>query len=191
MNINLDRRLFDVLISIFLCLLLLIPGIIITLLIKLTSKGRVIYWSERKGKDNTSFLMPKFRTMQEGSPSVATHLLEKPETFLTPIGSLLRNTSLDEIPQIYSVIKGDMTFIGPRPALYNQEDLISKREKEGINSLLPGITGWAQINGRDDISIDRKVEYDLYYLKNRSLQLDLRIVIITILKVIKRSNVQH
>ncbi len=191
MDTNFARRMFDIFISLLICLLLLIPCIIIALMIKVTSKGKVIYWSERIGKNNKPFFMPKFRTMQEGSPSVATHLLDKPETFLTPIGSILRNTSLDEIPQIYSIIKGHMTFIGPRPALYNQEDLILKREKKGINILLPGITGWAQINGRDDISIDRKVEFDLYYLKNRSLKLDLKIIIITILKVIRGSNVQH
>ena len=191
MNNNLVRRLLDILISIPLCSLLLIPCILIAILIKLTSKGHVIYWSERKGKDDISFLMPKFRTMLEGSPSLATHLLKEPERFLTPIGSFLRNASLDEIPQIYSIIKGDMTYVGPRPALYNQQDLITKRKKEGISLLLPGVTGWAQINGRDDLSIDQKVKYDLYYLNNRSLNLDLKIIIITILKVLKRSNVNH
>jgi len=185
------RRLIDVPVSLFILILVIIPSILISIAIKITSKGKIIYWSQRIGKDDIPFMMPKFRTMSEGSPAIATHLLQNPDGFLTPIGSFLRNTSLDEIPQLYSIFKGDMTFVGPRPALYNQDDLIQMRREEEVNTLLPGITGWAQINGRDEISIEQKVNLDKFYLQNRSYYLDLKIIAITLLKVLKKSNVKH
>ena len=185
------RRLIDVPVSLFILILVIIPIILISIAIKITSKGKIIYWSQRIGKDDIPFMMPKFRTMSEGSPAIATHLLQNPDGFLTPIGSFLRNTSLDEIPQLYSIFKGDMTFVGPRPALYNQDDLIQMRREEEVNTLLPGITGWAQINGRDEISIEQKVNLDKFYLQNRSYYLDLKIIAITLLKVLKKSNVKH
>jgi O-antigen biosynthesis protein WbqP len=185
------RRLIDVPVSLFILILVIIPGVLISIAIKITSKGKVIYWSQRIGKDDIPFMMPKFRTMSEGSPAIATHLLQNPDGFLTPIGSFLRNTSLDEIPQLYSIFKGDMTFVGPRPALYNQDDLIQMRREEEVNTLLPGITGWAQINGRDEVSIEQKVNLDKFYLQNRSFYLDLKIIAVTLLKVLKKSNVKH
>ena len=143
-----------------------LPAAVIAIVVKLTSPGPVIYWSDRVGRDNKNFLMPKFRTMHKDSPEVATHLLLNVENYLTPFGSFLRKTSLDELPQLWSVLKGDMSFVGPRPALFNQDDLIKLRTEKGISGLTPGITGWAQINGRDDISIPVKVSYDEYYFRN-------------------------
>lgn len=164
---------------------------IIVILIKLDSKGPSIHWSRRIGKGNKEFLMPKFRTMQVGTPQLATHLLSRSDNYITRIGSILRKTSLDEIPQLYSILKGDMSFVGPRPALYNQKDLIIRRKKHNIDSLPPGITGWAQINGRDLISIDRKVELDHYYLLNKSLKFDMKIIYLTITKVPKGIDISH
>jgi O-antigen biosynthesis protein WbqP len=172
-------------------MLFIFPVIIIAIFVNITSKGPVIYWSNRVGKHNKIFRMPKFRTMIIKTPNIATHLLEKPETFLSPIGGFLRSTSLDEIPQLFSVIKGDMSLVGPRPALFNQKNLISKRTEKGIDSLLPGITGWAQINGRDELSIDDKVAFDLEYMHRRSFWFDLKILSLTALKVLKRINVNH
>jgi O-antigen biosynthesis protein WbqP len=164
---------------------------LISLLVKLTSKGPVLYWSDRIRKDNIVFKMPKFRTMNLNTPDVATHLLQTPDAYLTPLGPVLRKFSLDELPQLWSVLRGDMSFVGPRPALFNQDDLIALRTEKGIHKLIPGITGWAQVNGRDDLPIPVKVEYDAYYLKNRSLFLDVKILMMTLFKVLKREGVQH
>jgi len=150
-----------------------------------------LYWSDRVGKGNTIFKMPKFRTMKVNTPAVATHLLDDPDRFLTPIGKFLRKSSLDELPQLLSIIKGDMSFVGPRPALFNQDDLVELRTKKGIHVLTPGLTGWAQINGRDDIPIPLKVEFDEYYLKNMSFFFDFKILLMTFIKVIRKENVSH
>ena len=174
-----------------LLLLLGIPMLVIAIMVKLTSKDPVFYWSDRVGINNIIFKMPKFRTMRINTPAVATHLLENPNKYLTPIGPFLRKLSLDELPQLWSVLRGDMSFVGPRPALYNQDDLIELRTKKGIHGLVPGITGWAQINGRDDILIPVKVEFDEYYLTHRSFAFDLYIILLTVLKVIRKEGVQH
>jgi O-antigen biosynthesis protein WbqP len=160
-------------------------------MVKISSKGSILYWSDRVGINNAIFKMPKFRTMRIDTPAVATHLLEKPDIYLTPIGSLLRKFSLDELPQLWSIIKGDMSFVGPRPALYNQDDLVALRTEKGIHKLIPGVTGWAQVNGRDELPIPVKVEFDEYYLKNRSFSLDLKILWMTLVKVLKREGVRH
>ena len=185
------KRIFDVVSAVILLLILIIPMLIISLLIKLTSKGPVLYWSDRPGRNNRIFQMPKFRTMRINTPAVATHLLENPNKYLTPIGPFLRKLSLDELPQLWSVLKGDMSFVGPRPALYNQDDLISLRTEKGIHKITPGITGWAQVNGRDDLPIPIKVGYDEYYLKNRSFSFDIKILFLTLFKTVKSEGVQH
>jgi len=185
------KRIFDLVVAIFLLILLSIPMLFIALLVKLTSKGPILFWSDRIGINNTMFRMPKFRTMRLNAPAVATHLLDNPKEFLIHCGSFLRRFSLDELPQLWSVLKGDMSFIGPRPALYNQDDLIELRTKKGLDKLVPGITGWAQVNGRDNISIPLKVEYDEYYMKNKSFLLDLKILYMTFLKVIRAEGVKH
>jgi O-antigen biosynthesis protein WbqP len=182
---------FDTVVALISLMILCIPMLIIYLLIKLTSKGSVLYWSDRPGRNNRIFQMPKFRTMRINTPAVATHLLENPNKYLTPIGPFLRKLSLDELPQLWSVLKGDMSFVGPRPALYNQDDLIELRTKKGIHGLVPGLTGWAQINGRDDILIPVKVEFDEYYLTHRSFAFDLYIILLTVLKVIRKEGIQH
>lgn len=168
-----------------------IPLLVVALLVKLTSPGPVLYWSNRVGKDNRIFRMPKFRTMRIGTPAVATHLLADPGQFLTPVGGLLRKTSLDELPQIFTILKGDMSIVGPRPALFNQDDLIALRTAKGVHELTPGLTGWAQVNGRDELPIPVKVGYDEYYLKHRSLLLDLKIVLLTMKKVVVGEGVAH
>lgn len=165
--------------------------LIVAVMVKLTSKGPALHWSDRVGKDNTIFKMPKFRTMRTETPAVATHMLENPDKYLTPIGPFIRRLSLDEFPQLWSVLRGDMSFVGPRPALYNQDDLIELRTRKGIHKLVPGITGWAQVNGRDNLAIPVKVEYDVYYLRNRSFLFDLKILLLTFNKVIKREGVRH
>lgn len=165
--------------------------LIIALLVKATSRGPVLYWSDRVGKDNIIFKMPKFRTMKINTPAVATHLLEKPDQYMTPIGKFLRKLSLDEFPQLFSILKGDMSFVGPRPALFNQEDLIKFRTQKGVHVLSPGLTGWAQINGRDALPIPVKVEYDEYYMMNQSFFFDLKIIFLTALKVVKSEGVTH
>jgi len=185
------KRFFDVIIAILLLILLSIPMIVISILIKLTSRGPVLYWSDRVGINNTIFKMSKLRTMRIDTPDVATHLLENPDEYLTPIGPFLRKSSLDELPQLWSVLKGDMSFVGPRPALFNQDDLISLRTEKGIHKITPGITGWAQVNGRDDLPIPLKVGYDEHYLKNRSCLFDLKILWLTFYKVIKTEGVKH
>lgn len=185
------KRLFDLFFSITSCILLIIPMLTIAIAIKITSNGPVLYWSNRVGRNNIIFSMPKFRTMKIDTPSVATHLLDNPDSFLTPLGRLLRATSLDEIPQLYSVIRGEMSVVGPRPALFNQNDLIAMRNKKGIDKLMPGITGWAQINGRDELEIPSKVIFDEEYLLRKSFWFDIKIISLTALKVFKGSNVSH
>ena len=185
------KNMFDLLLSLCLIIVLSVPIIIIAVLVRLTSSGPVLYWSDRVGVGNGIFKMPKFRTMRIDTPAVATHLLKEPDAYMTPIGRFIRKTSLDELPQLWSVLKGDMSFVGPRPALFNQEDLIDLRTKKGVHQLIPGITGWAQINGRDDIPIPVKVEYDEYYLKNQSFFFDLKVLWETFFKVIKKEGVVH
>ncbi len=185
------KRICDVLLSLFLLCLLSIPMTIIALVVRLTSNGPALYWSDRVGINNEIFQMPKFRTMRVGTPAMATHLLPNPDAYLTPCGNYLRKYSLDELPQLWSILKGDMSFVGPRPALYNQDDLIALRTGKGIHQITPGITGWAQVNGRDDIPIPQKVEYDEYYFYKRSFLLDLKIMYMTVLKVMRAEGVQH
>ena len=165
--------------------------LIITILVRLTSAGPALYWSDRIGRDNAIFRMPKFRSMRIETPAVATHLMSDAETFLTPIGGLLRRYSLDELPQLFSILKGDMSFVGPRPALFNQADLIALRTQKGINKILPGVTGWAQVNGRDKLSIPEKVDLDVEYLNQQSFWFDLKILLKTPLIVIRRYHVSH
>lgn len=185
------KRLFDFTWSLLAILVLAIPMLIVALLVRLTSQGPILYWSDRVGRNNTFFKMPKFRTMRTDTPSVATHLLNNPDQYLTPIGKFLRKSSLDELPQFISILKGDMSFVGPRPALFNQDDLIALRIKKGIQALTPGLTGWAQINGRDELPIPVKVEFDEYYLAHRSFLFDLKIILLTALKVVRREGVTH
>ena len=185
------KRLFDLFIGIILLVLLSIPMLLATVAVRLTSKGSALYWSDRVGKDNEIFKMPKFRSMLIDTPAVATHLLNNPDSYLSPIGGFLRRTSLDELPQLFSVLKGSMSFVGPRPALYNQDDLIALRTKKGVDVLLPGITGWAQVNGRDELSIPDKVALDIEYLNSKSFWFDIKILWMTFLKVVKRDGVSH
>jgi len=185
------KRIFDIIFSTLLFLLCSLPLTIVALAIRLTSAGPIIYWSNRVGRYNNIFRMPKFRTMRIDTPAVATHLLENPDQWLTPVGGFLRKTSLDELPQLWSILKGDMSFVGPRPALFNQYDLIELRTQKGIHAQTPGLTGWAQINGRDELPIPVKVDYDEYYLLNRSLWLDIKIIFLTFIKVLKKEGVQH
>ena len=186
-----SKSIFDIITATILLSILCIPMLIIAFMVRISSKGSILYWSDRVGINNAIFKMPKFRTMWIDTPAVATHLLEKPDIYLTPIGSLLRKFSLDELPQLWSIIKGDMSFVGPRPALYNQDDLVELRTEKGIHKLIPGVTGWAQVNGRDELPIPVKVEFDEYYLKNRSFSLDLKILWMTLVKVLKREGVRH
>lgn len=185
------KRLFDLILAGLAGLLLFIPVVGVALLVRLTSAGPVLYWSDRVGRNNRIFSMPKFRSMRVGTPAVATHLLADPQSHLTPIGSFLRRSSLDELPQLWSIIKGDMSFVGPRPALFNQHDLIELRTRSGVHLLVPGLTGWAQINGRDELPIPQKVALDIEYLQNKTLWLDMKIIFLTGLKVLKRDNVTH
>lgn len=185
------KRFFDLMLVVVASIFLSIPILLIALLVKLTSSGPALYWSNRVGRNNVIFKMPKFRTMKVDTPAVATHLLPNPEQFLTPIGSFLRKASLDEFPQLWSILIGDMSFVGPRPALFNQDDLVALRTKFGVDKLLPGLTGWAQINGRDELPIPEKVKLDVFYLENQSLWLDVRIVFYTFVKVINRDGISH
>ena len=185
------KRIFDLLLAIVLVLVLFGPLVIVALLVKFTSQGPVLFWSDRVGRNNGIFKMPKFRSMRTGTPAVATHLLENPRSHLTPIGGFIRKSSLDELPQLWSIIKGDMSFVGPRPALFNQEDLITLRTQQGIHRLVPGLTGWAQINGRDELTIPEKVAWDLEYMQRRSLILDVKILWLTVVRVIVREGVSH
>ena len=185
------KRVLDLTLAIPTVMLLLIPITAIAIAVKLTSPGPALYWSSRVGRNNCIFSMPKFRSMRVGTPVLATHLLADPEVHLTPIGSLLRKSSLDELPQLWSILKGDMSFVGPRPALFNQDDLIQQRTHAGIHVLTPGLTGWAQINGRDELPIPEKVRLDAEYLRRQSIWFDLRILWMTLLKVISRDGVAH
>jgi O-antigen biosynthesis protein WbqP len=185
------KRIFDCSAALAALFLFGLPLLLVALLVKLTSPGPVFCWSDRVGVGNGIFKMPKFRTMRIDTPAVATHLLSNPNEYLTPIGPFLRKSSLDELPQLWSVLKGDMSFVGPRPALFNQDDLIALRMERGVHRLIPGITGWAQINGRDDIPIPKKVEFDAYYLLHRSFLLDIKIILLTIFKVARREGVVH
>ena len=185
------KRLLDLVLSAFAVVVLALPCAVVALLVKMSSPGPVLYWSERVGRYNRIFKMPKFRSMRVGTPAVATHLLTRPEDHLTPIGGFLRKSSLDELPQLWSIIKGDMSFVGPRPALFNQHDLIAQRTQCGVHEIMPGLTGWAQINGRDELPIPQKVALDKEYVQRWSLAFDIKILFLTALKVIMRSNVSH
>ncbi len=185
------KRLFDLTTGLLAAICLALPIVLITLAVRLTSPGPVLYWSERVGRRNVTFRMPKFRSMRVGTPAVATHLLANPANYLTPIGSFLRKSSLDELPQLWSILKGDMSFVGPRPALFNQDDLIALRTDAGVHELIPGLTGWAQVNGRDELPIPDKVKLDIEYLQRRSLAFDLWILWLTLLKVLRRDGVSH
>lgn len=185
------KRAFDLLAVLALLALFSIPMLLVAIAVRFTSTGSVLYWSSRVGRDNRTFLMPKFRTMKEGTPVVATHLLKDSSSTLTSIGGFLRSSSLDELPQLWCVLKGEMSLVGPRPALYNQYDLIELRTKKNVHSLLPGITGWAQVNGRDELSIDEKVSLDADYLKKQTLSFNLFVLWLTVLKVLRRSGVRH
>tara|TARA_B110000008_G_scaffold72640_1_gene73747 strand:+ start:870 stop:1430 length:561 start_codon:yes stop_codon:yes gene_type:complete len=185
------KRFFDVVLAVILIILLIWLILLVAISIKLTSKGPVIYWSSRVGRNNIIFKMPKFRTMRINTPDIATHLMSDPKMYLTPLGSFLRSYSLDELPQLFSVIKSDMSFVGPRPALFNQDDLIELRSNKGIDKLVPGITGWAQVNGRDNLSIPDKVSLDFDYLNSQSIWFDFKILWLTFLKVVGRNNVSH
>ena len=185
------KRFFDIIISFVLVLILFLPMVIICLFIIITSRGPMLYWSDRVGKNSVIFKMPKFRTMKAKTPDLPTHLMLSPSDYLTPVGRFLRQYSLDELPQLFSIFFGDMSFVGPRPALFNQDDLISLRKENNIDDLLPGLTGWAQVNGRDELSIIEKVNLDLEYMKNQSFFLDLKICWLTFIKVIQSKNISH
>jgi len=185
------KRFFDILLALLLLTIFLAPMIIISVLVKVTSKGTILFYSNRIGKNNVIYQMPKFRSMYIGTPAVATHLLDNPNTYLSPIGEFLRSTSLDELPQLFSVLKGDMSFVGPRPALFNQDDLIALRTEKGVDKILPGISGWAQVNGRDILSVTDKVDLDEAYMQHQSFWFDMKILWMTFFKVIKRNGVSH
>ena len=185
------KRFIDLLLCIIALVILLIPLILIAIFVRCSSKGPAIYWSKRVGLDNTIFLMPKFRTMKQEAPQIATSIMKNQVNYVTSFGKLLRKLSLDEIPQIYSILKGDMNFIGPRPALFNQYDLIKLRNDKGINKMLPGVTGWAQVNGRDEISIEKKVEYECEYTLKKSVIFDFYIIILTFIRVFLSRNISH
>lgn len=185
------KRLFDLLLALCAAIFLCIPVLLVAASVRLTSKGPALYWSDRVGRHNRIFRMPKFRSMRVGTPAVATHLLTAPAVYLTPIGSFLRKSSLDELPQLWSIFKGDMSFVGPRPALFNQHDLVALRTEYGVHELVPGLTGWAQVNGRDELPIPDKVKLDVEYAKQCSLFFDLRILWLTLLKVLRRDGVSH
>jgi len=185
------KRIFDLILGVGMLVFLVAPMLLIAVAIRFSSKGPVLYWSDRVGKNNKIFKMPKFRSMLIDTPAVATHLLDNPDAYLSPIGDFLRRSSLDELPQLFSVLKGNMSFVGPRPALYNQDDLIALRTENGVDKLLPGITGWAQINGRDELSIPDKVVLDIEYLDRQSFWFDIKILWMTFLKVINQDGVSH
>lgn len=185
------KRVFDLLLCLLASLVLLIPIGVLALVVFLTSPGPALYWSDRVGRKNKIFRMAKFRSMRVDTPAVATHLLNDPNAYLTPIGSFLRKSSLDELPQLWSILVGDMSFVGPRPALFNQDDLVALRTEHGVHELVPGLTGWAQINGRDELAIVDKVKLDAEYLERQSLRFDLHILWMTLLKVLKRDGVSH
>jgi O-antigen biosynthesis protein WbqP len=185
------KRVFDILLGCLAALILFVPVLLMAIAVRLTSKGPALYWSDRVGRNNVIFEMPKFRSMRVGTPAVATHLLADARSHLTPIGSFLRKSSLDELPQLWSILMGDMSFVGPRPALFNQQDLIALRTELGVHTLVPGLTGWAQVNGRDELPIPDKVILDVAYLQRKSLWFDICILWMTFAKVLKRNGVSH
>lgn len=185
------KRLFDIICSLIALVVLVIPMLLVAIVVKLTSPGSVLYFSDRVGRYNKIFKMPKYRTMRTDTPAVATHLLGEPDKWLTPIGKFLRKSSIDELPQLYSILFGDMSIVGPRPALFNQNDLINLRTQKGVHVLTPGLTGWAQINGRDELPIPVKVDFDSWYLQNQSFVLDLKIILLTFVKVIRKDGITH
>lgn len=185
------KRLFDLVLGLVAAVVLLVPLLVVAVLVRLTSPGPALYWSDRVGKHNKIFKMPKFRSMRIGTPAVATHLLANPRAHLTPIGSFLRKSSLDELPQLWSILVGDMSFVGPRPALFNQHDLIELRTQKNVHTLVPGLTGWAQVNGRDELPITQKLALDAEYLQRQGFWLDIQILWLTFLKVVQRDGVSH
>lgn len=186
-----QKRAFDIVVSLVALAVFAVPMLVAAIAVRVTSPGPALYWSDRVGRRNTIFRMPKFRSMRIDTPAVATHLLPEPDRFLTPIGAFLRKTSIDELPQIWSILRGDMSVVGPRPALFNQDDLVALRTERGVHELRPGLTGWAQINGRDEIPIPEKVALDEHYLRHASLWLDIRIILLTAWKVIRRDGISH
>jgi O-antigen biosynthesis protein WbqP len=186
-----SKRLFDIVLALMAGVILLLPLLLTALLVKLSSRGPALYWSDRVGRYNSIFKMPKFRSMRVGTPALATHLLNNPEAWLTPVGGFLRRSSLDELPQLWSILCGDMSFVGPRPALFNQHDLMSLRAQHGVDVLVPGLTGWAQVNGRDELPIPQKVALDVEYLQRRSFWFDMKIMALTAIKVVRRESVSH
>lgn len=185
------KRLFDIFLALFVAIVLTLPMLVMAIVVRLTSSGPALYWSNRIGRCNIIFRMPKFRTMKIDTPSLATHLLSDSGQYLTPVGSFLRKSSLDELPQLWSILIGDMSFVGPRPALFNQDDLIALRTQYGVDKLVPGLTGWAQVNGRDELSIPIKVQYEVEYLNKQSFWFDIKILGLTFLKVIRQAGVSH
>jgi O-antigen biosynthesis protein WbqP len=185
------KRVFDIFLASLVSVILLAPVVLVAIAVRLTSKGPALYWSNRVGRNNVIFKMPKFRSMRIGTPAVATHLLGDPSAYLTPIGSFLRKSSVDELPQLWCILKGEMSFVGPRPALFNQDDLIGLRTANGVHTLRPGLTGWAQVNGRDELAIPLKLAFDVEYLQRQSLSFDLRIMWLTFIKVLSRDGVTH
>ena len=185
------KRYFDLLLLMFAAVVFCLPMGLLAVVVRVSSTGPALYWSDRIGRNSITFKMPKFRTMHVGTPAVATHLLANPQAYLTPIGAFLRKTSLDELPQLWSILRGEMSFVGPRPALFNQHDLIGLRTQAGVDKLLPGLTGWAQVNGRDELSIVDKVALDVEYLQKKSLAFDVKIMILTVFRVLSRDNVTH
>jgi O-antigen biosynthesis protein WbqP len=185
------KRIFDLFLALTVTALLALPIVLVAVAVRLTSPGPALYWSDRVGRHNRIFRMPKFRSMRIGTPAVATHLLADPKVYLTPIGSFLRKSSLDELPQLWSILVGDMSFVGPRPALFNQDDLVALRTEQGVDQLMPGLTGWAQVNGRDELPIPDKVKLDAEYLKRRSFMFDIYILWLTAVKVVRRDGVSH
>jgi O-antigen biosynthesis protein WbqP len=185
------KRIVDLVVGLSALVMLVFPIVMVAIWVKLTSKGSVLYWSDRVGRNNKIFNMPKFRTMKLDTPEMATHLMDTPDTFLSPLGGFIRRSSLDEIPQLWSILKGDMSFVGPRPALFNQDDLVELRTEKGVERLTPGLTGWAQVNGRDELTIPEKVALDVEYMERQSLWFDMKIFWLTVLKVVRRDGVSH
>ncbi len=190
-TLKMIKQLFDLCLAVIAGLAFMLPFLLVSLAVRLTSTGPILYWSDRVGRENKLFKMPKFRTMRVDTPAVATHLLPDPNQFLTPVGSFLRQSSLDELPQLWSILKGDMSFVGPRPALFNQDDLIALRTQYGVDRLMPGLTGWAQINGRDELPIPEKVKLDVEYMNNQSFIMDLKVICLTFLKVMRKDGIKH
>jgi len=185
------KRIVDVVFVLIAAAILAVPVLLVAILVRCTSPGPILYWSDRVGRHNRIFRMPKFRSMRVDTPSVATHLLDNPDRWLTPVGSFLRKSSLDELPQLWSILSGDMSLVGPRPALFNQDDLIALRTELGVHNLVPGLTGWAQINGRDELPIPEKVRLDAEYMRRQSLLFDMQILWLTVLKVVRKDGVSH